>query len=54
MAAYEGVVKNQSAAIKIMQEHNSIIKRPILEINNELIVGFDENEYLEKILNHKH
>lgn len=54
MAAYEGIVKNQSAAIKIMQEHNSIIKRPVLEINNELIVGFDENEYLEKILNHKH
>ena len=37
-------VINQPAAIKIMMEHNSIIKRPVIEINEKLIVGFNEDE----------
>lgn len=38
-------VINQAAAIKIMLVNNSIIKRPIIEQNNKIIVGFNENEY---------
>ncbi|RYY31800.1 MAG: Spx/MgsR family RNA polymerase-binding regulatory protein, partial [Sphingobacteriaceae bacterium] len=43
-------VKNEADAIKIMQQNTSIIKRPVIEINNEIIVGYDENAYLDKIL----
>ena len=37
-------VTNQTAAIKIMMENNSIIKRPIVEFENEIFVGFKEDE----------
>lgn len=36
---------NQSAAIKLMIENNSIIKRPVIEFDDKLIVGFNEEEY---------
>jgi Spx/MgsR family transcriptional regulator len=49
MASQEGIVNNQAEAIQIMTHHTSIIKRPILEMNDDIIVGFDEKEYLEKI-----
>lgn len=35
---------DQPAAVKIMMEHNSIIKRPIIEMGKKLIVGFKETE----------
>jgi len=35
---------NQTAAIEIMMEHNSIIKRPVIEIDEKLITGFNETE----------
>ncbi|MBC7933877.1 MAG: Spx/MgsR family RNA polymerase-binding regulatory protein [Rhizobacter sp.] len=44
------VVNNQAAAIQMMQQHNSIIKRPVIEIDNEIIAGYDETVYIEKIL----
>ena len=37
-------VTDQTAAIKIMMEHNSIIKRPVIEIGEKLITGFNETE----------
>lgn len=36
---------NQPAAIKVMLANYSIIKRPIVEHNNKLIVGFNETEF---------
>ena len=36
---------NESNAIKIMALNTSIIKRPILEIDEKKIVGFDKTEY---------
>lgn len=36
---------NEVAAIKIMIKQNSIIKRPVLEFNGKLLVGFKEEEY---------
>jgi Spx/MgsR family transcriptional regulator len=38
-------VTSQAAAIKVMLANNSIIKRPVIEHNNKLIVGFNETEY---------
>lgn len=43
-------IKNLSAAIKIMQENNSIIKRPIIEYKNGLIIGFNEIDYKRAFL----
>ncbi|UAY52102.1 ArsC family reductase [Ferruginibacter albus] len=36
---------NQTAAIKIMQQNNSIIKRPVIEAGNVILVGFNETEF---------
>ena len=38
-------IKDKHSAIAVMLEHNSIIKRPILEYKGKLLVGFDEKEY---------
>lgn len=40
---------NQSAVIKLMMQHNSIIKRPIIEIDENLVVGFNETEITKQI-----
>ncbi len=40
---------NQSAAIKLMMENNTIIKRPIIEFDETLIVGFNEAEITKQI-----
>jgi len=39
----------QSAAIKIMIENESIIKRPVIEGANKLIVGFNEENYSKQL-----
>lgn len=39
----------QASAIKLMTEHNSIIKRPIIEKGNNLLVGYNETEYNKHI-----
>jgi arsenate reductase (glutaredoxin) len=36
---------NPSAAIDLMMQNNSIIKRPIIEFNGKLIIGFNEAQY---------
>ena len=51
MKAHEGLVNNQAEAIRIMQHHHSIIKRPIVESGDELVVGYDENAYRQLIQN---
>jgi arsenate reductase (glutaredoxin) len=38
-------VTNQAAAIKTMLANSSIIKRPVIEHNNKIIVGFNETAY---------
>ena len=40
---------SKPAAIKIMMENTSIIKRPVIESGNNLVVGFNEEQY-NKIL----
>jgi len=36
---------SQQAAIKIMMGNTSIIKRPVMEHGNDLVVGFKEEQY---------
>ena len=47
-------VVNLPAAIKLMMKNNSIIKRPIMEVDNKLLVGFNETEYNKFFLLNKH
>jgi arsenate reductase len=35
-------VTNQASAIKVMMENNSIIKRPVIESGEKLVIGFNE------------
>ncbi|MGC4100609.1 arsenate reductase [Ferruginibacter sp.] len=44
-AAAQAKLTGQETAIKMMMEHTSIIKRPIVEYNGKLIVGYNESEY---------
>jgi arsenate reductase len=38
---------NKASAINIMLENLSIIKRPVLNVNGVIYVGFNENNYQE-------
>lgn len=39
-------VTNEKAAIDLMQEKTSVIKRPLIEVNGKVVaLGFDEAEY---------
>lgn len=43
-------VTNEKAAIALMLEKNSVIKRPLVEKNSKvLLLGFDEAEYVKKL-----
>ena len=42
---------NQPAAIKLMMKNNSIIKRPIIEFDKHIVVGFNEDEIKRAINN---
>ena len=49
-AAVQEKTNNEKAAIAVMRENTSIIKRPVIEKNGKVIaVGFDEKEYSKKI-----
>jgi Spx/MgsR family transcriptional regulator len=44
-------VTNEAAAIALMQEKTSVIKRPLLEENGKVItLGFDEDSYKKLLL----
>lgn len=45
LEAEQKKITNQDVAIRIMIKQNSIIKRPVLEFNSKLLVGFKEEEY---------
>jgi arsenate reductase (glutaredoxin) len=36
---------NEADALKIMEAHSNLIKRPVIEFEEKLLVGFDENLY---------
>jgi arsenate reductase (glutaredoxin) len=43
------LVTDQTSAVMIMQQHNSIIKRPIIEHKGKLLIGFDEKQYQQQL-----
>ena len=42
-------VADQRSAIQLMMTNTSIIKRPIIENGNDLIVGFNEEQYNKQL-----
>lgn len=36
---------SEQSAIKLMLENPTLIKRPVLELNNQILVGFKDAEY---------
>jgi arsenate reductase len=40
--AQQDAVTGEAAAISLMQQNTSLIKRPVIEAGKELLVGFDE------------
>jgi Spx/MgsR family transcriptional regulator len=45
--AVQQKITDQTSAIKIMMENNSIIKRPVIEKGKILLVGFIETEIIK-------
>ena len=43
----QSAITTQTAAINLMAEKPSIIKRPVIETGGKLVVGFDEGEFAE-------
>lgn len=43
-------VINAKSANKVLLENNSMIKRPVIEANGTILVGFDEDAYTETLL----
>ncbi|MDQ6814185.1 MAG: ArsC family reductase [Bacteroidota bacterium] len=42
-------ITNEKNTIKLMIEKPSVIKRPVIETEGKLIVGFDEEEYNNRL-----
>jgi arsenate reductase len=48
--AVQETITTQAAAIALMKEKTSVIKRPLIEVDNEVVLlGFDEAAYAEKL-----
>ena len=43
-------VISDKAAFALMQEKTSVIKRPVLETNGKILLGFDEDAYKKQFL----
>ena len=41
-------ITNEKTAIQLMMEYTSIIKRPVIEMNNKLMVGFNETYFTKQ------
>ena len=45
-ASFQSSITNQKAAVQLMVEFTSVIKRPVIELDEKIVaVGFDEDEY---------
>jgi Spx/MgsR family transcriptional regulator len=49
-ALEQAAVTNEDGAIKTMMNHNSIIKRPVIEFRKRIFIGIYKNEDLKTIL----
>jgi arsenate reductase len=41
---------NENDAFKLMQEKTSVIKRPVIENGQDILIGFDENTYQQTLV----
>jgi arsenate reductase len=49
--AVQKKITNEKSAIALMMEKTSVIKRPLIEENNKvLLLGFDEDEYKRTLI----
>lgn len=48
-AEEQATVVDERSARAVLLQNNSMIKRPIIELENELILGFDELTYQQKL-----
>ena len=46
-------VTGEQEAIRLMSEHTSLIKRPVIETGKKLLVGYNEQDYHKHIKNKK-
>ncbi|MEO8772635.1 MAG: Spx/MgsR family RNA polymerase-binding regulatory protein [Ferruginibacter sp.] len=44
-------ITDQKAAVQLMQEHTSLIKRPVVEINGTILIGYDEAIFNNAFMN---
>jgi arsenate reductase len=42
-------VTNEAKAIKVMMENNSIIKRPVIEVGDVILVGYNEEQFIKHL-----
>jgi len=49
-SSIQETVTTEKVAIALMQEKTSVIKRPVLETENGILLGFDEALYSQKFL----
>ena len=49
-AQQQEAIVNEKAAIALMMDHTSIIKRPVVEANGKYLLRFDEQQYRETLL----
>lgn len=52
-AEIKATITGEKEALQLLYDKNSMIKRPVLEFENELVLGFKENEYRMLFLAHK-
>jgi Spx/MgsR family transcriptional regulator len=50
-AEQQAGIINQAAAIELMMENNSIIKRPVVEVGKKILVGFNEVALKQELSN---
>jgi Spx/MgsR family transcriptional regulator len=43
--AIQGSIKDANSAVRLMVEHPTLIKRPVLTVKEKVIIGFDKEAY---------
>lgn len=50
-AATQASITNEQAALQLMRENTSLIKRPLIEVDGKVVVlGYNEEEYTKALL----
>lgn len=49
LAAGLAQVTDEKGAVQLLKDNTSIIKRPILAVNDKIIVGYNEIEYIDAL-----